>query len=48
MSLFAAELQAQVPETWDLRRCVEYAMKNNISVRQSEVDIRGGREGISR
>jgi outer membrane protein len=39
MSLFAVELQAQVPETWDLRRCVEYAMKNNISVRQSEVDI---------
>jgi outer membrane protein len=25
---------------WDLRRCVEYAMKNNISVKQAEVQAR--------
>lgn len=27
-------------EKWDLRRCVEYAMKNNISVRQADVQAR--------
>jgi outer membrane protein len=28
---------AQTADTWDLRRCVEYAMSHNISVRQAEV-----------
>ncbi|MBC7650384.1 MAG: TolC family protein, partial [Deinococcales bacterium] len=27
-------------ETWDLRKCVEYAMKNNISVKQADVQAR--------
>src|SRR5690349_7753002 len=27
-------------EKWDLRRCVEYAMKNNLSVRQADVQAR--------
>ncbi len=27
-------------EKWDLKRCVEYAMKNNISVKQAEVQAR--------
>ncbi len=31
---------AQTVEKWDLRRCVEYAMKNNISVRQADITAR--------
>ena len=33
---------AQVPpaEKWDLQKCVEYAMQNNISVRQADLQIR--------
>ena len=27
-------------EKWDLRKCVDYAMKNNISVKQAEVQAR--------
>jgi len=27
-------------EKWDLRRCIEYAMKNNISVKQADVQAR--------
>ncbi|MCG7856160.1 TolC family protein [Flavihumibacter sp.] len=30
----------QQPEVWDLRRCVDYAVANNISVRQSDVQKR--------
>ncbi len=37
MSLFA---KAQGPEKWDLRECVEYALENNISVRQADVQAR--------
>jgi outer membrane protein len=33
-------LQAQVVEKWDLQRCVEYAMKNSISVRQADITAR--------
>lgn len=33
----AGSLRAQVVEKWDLQRCVEYAMKNSISVRQAEI-----------
>lgn len=36
--LFATGLLAQ--EKWDLRRCVEYAITNNISVKQNEVQER--------
>ena len=32
------KIQAQ--EKWDLRRCVDYAMKNNISVQQADVQAR--------
>ncbi len=28
---------------WDLRRCVEYAMSNNISIKQADVDARSSR-----
>lgn len=31
---------SQVPEKWDLRKCVEYAMANNISVLQADVQAR--------
>ncbi len=27
-------------EKWDLKRCVEYAMKNNVSVKQADIDAR--------
>lgn len=36
-SLFA---KAQEPEKWDLRKCVEYALEHNISVRQADVQAR--------
>jgi outer membrane protein len=36
--LFVASSSAQVK--WDLRRCVEYAVANNISVRQSDLQTR--------
>jgi outer membrane protein len=32
--------QAQVKERWDLRRCVEYAMKKNVSVRAADITAR--------
>lgn len=31
---------AQAPEKWDLRKCVEYALENNISIRQADVQAR--------
>ncbi len=37
MSLF---VKAQEPEKWDLRKCVEYALEHNISVRQADVQAR--------
>src|ERR1700749_4204738 len=36
--LLCYSLQAQ--DKWDLRRCVEYAVANNISVKQSDVQAR--------
>lgn len=33
-------LQASGQEKWSLQRCVEYALKNNISVKQSDVQAR--------
>ena len=38
--LFGNTLDAQPAEKWDLRKCVEYAMQNNISVRQADVQAR--------
>jgi outer membrane protein len=32
--------EAQTTEKWDLRRCIEYAMKNSITVRQSDITAR--------
>ena len=32
--------QASAQEKWDLRKCVDYAMKNNISVKQADVQAR--------
>jgi outer membrane protein len=32
--------QAQTGDKWDLRRCVDYAVKNNISVQQADVQAR--------
>ena len=32
--------QAAAQEKWDLRKCVDYAMKNNISVKQADVQAR--------
>lgn len=31
---------AQTNEKWDLRRCVEYALTNNVSVRQADIQAR--------
>ena len=36
--LFVLQVTAQ--EKWDLRRCVEYAMANNISIKQADIDSR--------
>ncbi len=39
--LFAMSSQAKGnTEKWDLRKCVDYAMKNNISVKQADVQAR--------
>ncbi len=37
---FNQTILAQEVEKWDLRKCVEYAMANNISVRQADVQAR--------
>ena len=37
---FGKAVEAQVAEKWDLRKCVEYAMQNNITVRQADVQSR--------
>jgi outer membrane protein len=37
---FANQLQAQQTEKWSLRKCVDYAMKNNISVKQADIQAR--------
>ncbi len=39
-ALFVQIAAAQTSGKWDLRRCVEYAMTNNISVRQADVQAR--------
>jgi outer membrane protein len=37
---FSQQLFAQNTEKWDLQKCVEYAWKNNISVRQTDLQSR--------
>lgn len=40
-SIISVNAYTQVPnEKWDLRKCVEYAIKNNITLKQSEVQAR--------
>ncbi len=44
LTLFLSSLfsifNAAAQEKWDLRRCVEYALANNISVKQADIDSR--------
>ena len=37
---FTLSLTAQNPKQWDLRTCVEYAIKHNISVQQADIQAR--------
>ncbi len=37
---FNGSVYAQTGEKWNMRKCVEYAMENNISVRQADVQAR--------
>src|SRR5687767_4365982 len=37
---FGKTVWGQTVEKWDLPKCVEYAMENNISVRQADVQAR--------
>lgn len=39
-SSFAQPVPVQTGDKWDLRRCVEYALENNISVKQADLQIR--------
>jgi len=38
--LFFSALNLAAQDKWDLRRCVEYALANNISIKQSDIDSR--------
>ncbi len=38
--VFTGALNAQEPAKWDLRTCVEYAIKHNISVQQADIQAR--------
>ena len=38
--VFTMSLTAQNPKQWDLRTCVEYAIKHNISVQQADIQAR--------
>ena len=38
--LNSARIWGQATEKWDLQRCVNYALQNNITVRQAELQIR--------
>ncbi len=41
--LLLAGTQIQAQEKWDLRRCVEYAIAHNVSVKQADVQARLGK-----
>src|SRR6476661_1490802 len=38
--MFALPLSILAQEKWDLRRCVEYAMQNNVSVKRADIQAR--------
>lgn len=38
--VFLLPLSTLAQEKWDLRRCVEYAMKNNVTVKQADIQAR--------
>ena len=38
--VFSQKESAATPDKWDLPRCVQYALQNNISVRQADLQIR--------
>jgi outer membrane protein len=40
LSALMSVLQVAAQDKWDLRRCVEYAMANNISIKQADIDSR--------
>lgn len=40
LSSFAQSVTTTPTEKWDLRKCVEHAMQNNISVKQADLQIR--------
>ena len=40
LSLLFSALHVTAQDKWDLRRCVEYALANNISIKQSDIDSR--------
>lgn len=37
---FAAMSFTQAQNRWSLEQCIDYALKNNISIKQSEVDLK--------
>jgi outer membrane protein len=40
LPLIVSSLAAPAQDKWDLRRCVEYAIANNISVKQNDLQVR--------
>jgi len=40
LSILFSFLNVSAQDKWDLRRCVEYALANNISVKQADIDSR--------
>jgi outer membrane protein len=40
LAMIVLPLSTLAQEKWDLRRCVEYAMKNNVSVKQADIQAR--------
>ncbi len=40
LSFSSINAQTTQPEKWDIIRCVDYAVKNNISVRQADLQSR--------
>ncbi len=40
LSVLISALNTAAQDKWDLRRCVEYAMANNISIKQADIDSR--------
>lgn len=47
LSAAAAGLSAQQPRAWTLRECIDYALANNITVRQRDVTRRQGEVDLS-